>query len=465
MSSTARPRRTEVVPPTRLPDRRDVATLLATLLFGLAMISFRPFSPAAAEASGGDIVNQLGFGAVGAASLFCLLAFVDRRVLGRLIGFWWALLLGLFLLSVAHAADPATALRTAIFTLIGLLTMLAVLATPRDADSLSTVLAVAGLAVVGLCYAGLVLYPEIARHTADSLEPEHAGLWRGAFSHKNVAGPVMAGLSFAGLYLWRRGWRRSGGVLLAAALFFLAHTGSKTTTGLVPLAVLLVLGPSLLGLRRAVPLVFAGALAVAAVSTIGIVLSPPLWDLSQQVSPGLTYTGRTTLWSFLIEMIGNKPWLGYGYESFWGTPVVQLQERPFDSDWDIRGIVHGHNGYLDIAVLMGLPTLAVAVVAFLVVPMIDFLRVPGHRENVLLADFFMMTLIFTAFNAFLESFFFRRVDPVWLFFLLAVFGLRYVARFTIPRSVAPERRQGETPAPFGWTRPPDSAPAGVPGNH
>ncbi|MFN3549304.1 MAG: O-antigen ligase family protein [Mesorhizobium sp.] len=433
-------------------DRRSVATMLATLLFGVAMISLRPFSPSAAEATGGDIVNQLGFGAVGAASLFCLLAFVDRRVLAGLVGFWWALLLGFFLLSVANAADPSAAFRTAIFTLIGMLTMQAVLTTPRDADSLSTVLAVAGLAIVGLCYAGLVLYPDVARHTADSLEPEHAGLWRGAFSHKNVAGPVMAGLSFAGLYLLRRGWRWSGGLLLVSALIFLAHTGSKTTTGLVPLAIVLVMGPSLMGLRRAVPLIFAAALVVATVSTIGIVVSPALWDLSQQLSPGLTYTGRTTLWSFLLEMIAKKPWFGYGYESFWGTPVVQLQEMPFDSDWDIRGIVHGHNGYLDIAVLMGLPALAVAVIAFLLVPMSDFLRVPARRENVLLADFFMMTLMFTAFNAFLESFFFRRVDPVWLLFVLAVFGLRYVARFTIPSNVSPKEARRETGRAFDISR-------------
>ncbi|RST87077.1 O-antigen ligase family protein [Aquibium carbonis] len=432
MSSIARPRRTEPVQPAATLDRRGAATLFAAVLFGVSIISFRPFSPQAAEATGGDIVNQLGFGAVGIASLFCLLGFVDRRVLVRLVGFWWMVLIGVFLVSVANAADPSSAFRTAIFTLIGVLTMMAVLATPRDADSLSTVFSVTGLAIVALCYAGLVLYPDIARHTGDSLEPEHAGLWRGAFSHKNVAGPVMAALSFTGLYLLRRGWRWSGGLLLVSALYFLAHTGSKTTTGLVPLAILLVMGPSLIGLRRVVPLIFAVALVVSALATIGIVMSPTLWHLSQQVSPGMTYTGRTTLWSFLIEMIAHKPWFGYGYESFWSTPVVQLQELPFDAEWDIRGIVHGHNGYLDIAVLMGLPTLGVAVIAFLVVPMFDFLRVPRKRENILLADFFMMTLMFTAFNAFLESFFFRRVDPVWLFFVLAVFGLRYVARVTIP---------------------------------
>jgi O-antigen ligase len=36
-------------------------------------------------------------------------------------------------------------------------------------------------------------------------------------------------------------------------------------------------------------------------------------------------------------------------------------------------------------------------------------------------------VLFTALNAFLESFFFHRGDPVWLFFVLGVLGLRQVS--------------------------------------
>ncbi len=43
----------------------------------------------------------------------------------------------------------------------------------------------------------------------------------------------------------------------------------------------------------------------------------------------------------------------------------------------------------------------------------------------------LTVLFFTGLNAMLESFFFRRVDPVWLFFLISVFGLRLVARFEV----------------------------------
>ncbi len=435
MNSIVRPRRTDPEAIASRIPRRSVATALATVLLSVILVSFRPFDPAGSDASGGDVVNQIGFSALGGAALFSLFTFVDRRKLASLVSPWWLLMLSFFMLSVLNATDPASAFRTAMFTFIGIMTMAAIVAVPRDADAFATMLSVAGIAVVLICYAGLVLYPDIAIHTSNSAEPQHSGLWRGLFSHKNVAGPVMAALSFAGLYLFRRGRHWSGGFLFLAALFFLSNTGSKTTAGIVPLAILLVMGPGFFGLRKLVPVLFAGGLVLAAVATVGIVIWRPLWDLSQELSPGLTYTGRTALWSFSLEMLGDRPWTGYGYESFWGTTFLLNQDQPFDRTWDIRTIVHGHNGYLDIAVLMGIPALVVAIITFLLVPMVDFLRVENRRENVLLADLFMMILMFTAFNAFLESFFFRRADPVWLFFVLATFGLRYVARFPILRRI------------------------------
>ena len=415
---------------------RMAPTVIATALLTVILISFKPFEKFdPLTRTGGDAVNQLGFGLLGAVSIFSLLAFADRRMLAGLLSPWWLLMLAFFMLSVFNADDPSSAMRTAAFTLIGIMTMAVVLTLPRDADSFSTALAVAGFSVVGLCYVGLVIYPDLARHTADSLEPEHAGLWRGLYSHKNVAGPVMASLSFAGLYLFRRGWHWAGGLLFILALFFMSNTGSKTTAGLVPLAIILVIGPSIFGLRRLAPLVFALALGGAAIGTVGIVLSPALWDMSQAIAPGLTYTGRTSLWIFLLEHIAQRPWTGFGYESFWGTMRVFTTDQPFDRDWDIRGIVHGHNGYLDLAVLMGLPALAVAIITFILAPLRDFLRVPRLRENVLVADFFLMILLFTALNALLESFFFRRADPVWLFFILATLGLRQAARFPMATRV------------------------------
>ena len=52
-----------------------------------------------------------------------------------------------------------------------------------------------------------------------------------------------------------------------------------------------------------------------------------------------------------------------------------------------------------------------------------------------MADFFMMCLTFSLMNAFLESFFFRRADPVWLLVVMACFGLRMTARIPIATRV------------------------------
>lgn len=435
MSSIASPKRTERAHGlASLADaftREGMATTIAALLLTIVIVSFRPFQPAGAEATGGDIVNQLGFGSLGAISIFALLTFADRRVVAALFAPSFFLLMGCFLFSVAHATDPSSALRAASFTLIGILVMATVLAIPRDADSFSMVIAFAGITIVVLCYVGLVLFPNEAKHTTASAEPQHAGLWRGVFSHKNIAGPVMACLSFGGLYLARRGWRASGFFLLAAAMIFMMNTGSKTTAGLVPLSIMMVALPGIVGMRLVTPILFLLAIVGTAVGTLGIVFIDPLREYVHQNMPNLTYTGRTTLWEYAGEMIAKRPWTGYGYESFWGTPVVLDSDQPFDRAWDIREIVHGHNGYLDIAIVMGIPTLCVAAYAFFIAPIRDYMRIPLLKENIYLGDFFMMVLLFTALNAFLESFFFRRADPVWLFFIFSIIGLRLVARFPV----------------------------------
>jgi O-antigen ligase len=440
MSNTASLRRTEHAPLSAAFTWRGVATAVAALLDTVTLVSFRPFQPdgagLTAADSGGDIVNQLGFGALGGVSIAALLMLVDPKVLRTLLAPSFVVMMGCFFFSVAHATDPGSAMRTAFFTLIGMVTIAAVLTLPRDAESFSTVLIFTTLFVMGLSYVGLYVFPNEALHTAQSQEPEHAGLWRGVFTHKNIAGPVMACFSFAGLYLFRRGRRAYGALVFLLALNFMLHTGSKTTVGMVPISMMVVILPSLIGMRIGTPIVFALALVGTAVGTLGIVFIPFVKHLAAVHFPGLTYTGRTTLWEFAGGMLAKKPWAGYGYESFWGTPLLFNQEQPFDRAWDIRTIVHGHDGYLDIAVLMGIPTLCVFVYSFLLVPMRDYMRVPKLKENIYLADFCMMVLLFTSLNAFLESFFFHRADPVWLFFVLGVLGLRQATQRQIVRIAA-----------------------------
>lgn len=438
MSNTGTLRKTEAISAETLIAR--AATGIAALLFTVAIVSFRPFQPGGAvlepgAAPSGDALNQLGFGGLGALAFFAMVCFAKPKIVSALFSPWWMLLLAMMAFSVLNAADPSSAMRTALFTFIGIIIMLGVLALPRDADSFSTALSIMCVTVLVLSYAGIVLMPGVAIHSAASQEPQHAGLWRGLFSHKNVAGPVMACISFAGFYLYRRGWRGIGAGIFIAAMIFVWNTGSKTSAGTVPLAMLAIAAPSLIGMRRLTVALFLTAIVGTAVGTLGVVFLPPVKALAAELFPGLTYSGRTALWEFAGEMLAKRPWTGFGFDSFWGTRLLSDTVQPFDREWDIRTIVHGHNGYVDIALTMGIPALCVALIAFVVEPMRDYMRIPHRRENIFLGDFFMMALLFTLLNASLESFFFRRADPVWLFVVFSTFGLRLVARFPVKAKV------------------------------
>jgi O-antigen ligase len=437
MSSTGTLRKTERTAGAEAFPAARVATIIAAVLFTTVIMSFHPMQPAGADftpEAGGDAVNQIGFSALGGLALFGLLGFANPRVIQVFFSPWWLLVLAFFVVSVMHAADPSAAARAAFFTVIGILTIVAVLALPRDADSFSAAIAFAGITIVVVSYIGIVLLPGAAIHTTNSAEPQHAGLWRGVFAHKNIAGPVMSCFAFGGLYLVRRGWRWIGAFLLIAATIFMANTGSKTTAALVPLTFAVVVLPGLIGMRQVTVALFAIAFVGTGVATLGIVFIDPLREYVHANFPDLTYTGRVTLWEFGREMLAKHPWFGYGYDSFWGSKMLINTDNPFDRPWDIREIVHGHDGYLDVALVMGIPAVCAFVFTFLIEPLRDYMRIPHLKENIYLGDFFMMVLLFTALNGFLESFFFRRADPVWLFFVMAVLGLRLVARIPIRSS-------------------------------
>jgi O-antigen ligase len=420
---------------------RSLRLWLASAIFMAIMVSFKPLSGSdfavSATSASGDIVNQLGFGSLGLLSIGCLLCFIDRRVLYVLADAYWLALLAFVAVSLIVFKGPDAAVRVFVFTAFALTGILAVLALPKDFDSFLTVIATGAIAVLVLSYVGLIIKPYAAIHQAAGAEAIHAGLWRGIYQHKNIAGPVMASFAFAGILLVRADRKRLGWAIIVAATLFVMNTGSKTSAGLVPLAALMVLLPGIFGLRLLAPLFFATTLALFGIFTIGFVLFEPIREFVLAIAPGTTYTGRTSLWAFAVEKISAAPLFGYGLESFWETAVAKGAENPFDLAWDVRLSVHAHNGYLDLALALGLPGTVFFLVTMILRPMADYLGTGQDKHSVLLADFFLMVLIFTALNACLESFFLRRADPVWMCFFLAVAGLRLTAK--LPRL---QRSQG-----------------------
>ena len=430
MSSTAVPNTTETSFEAQASGA--VRTLLAAAIFVCLLVTFTPFqAESAAGAGAGNAVNQLGYGTLGVLALASHFLFTDRRAALSLLRPAWLLMGAWLLFSVTRSAWPADALRAVLFSLFAMVAATGTLCLPPNGRSFRIAFAAAALAVLGLSYLGVLALPAAAIHGAGGDEPQHAGLWRGIYSHKNIAGPVMAALFFGGIYLVRSGDRWLGWTITVLAAVFVYKTGSKTTAGLVPLVAGLIVAARVFGGRLLPAAILLAAVAAMGVLTLGAAISPFLDGILQAIVPDATFTGRMDLWRFALDVMRERQWTGFGFESFWLTPVVLGAETPFELSWDPRGIVNSHSGYLDIAIAMGWPALGLAALVLVILPFKDYVRCRPSPENRRLADFFLMVLAFALLNSFLESYLFKRADPVWMLTWISIVGLRLAARFPI----------------------------------
>lgn len=409
----------------------ELRPILAVAVLVLIWVSFRPFAGGSSQEIESSVLNQIGYTGLLAVTLFTFLTTIDRRAVFIYLSAPWMLIIALFIFSTTSSPIPADAHRAVAFTLIAFLLAASFIVLPRNADELSNVLAIACFLVLGLSYAGVVLWPNAAIHQFFESESQHGGLWRGIYIHKNITGPIMAVIVFAGVYLVRRGRWISGAAIGLLALFFIAQTGSKTSLIVAPAVAAIILLPTMAGMRGLSAFLVLVAVLTTHAMTIGTVYSSTLDAILRSVDPVTTFTGRIGIWEFTKPFVSSHLWSGYGYDGFWGSDMVLTAEKPFDSEWDPRGIIHGHNGYLDVVLILGLPAMLLFVWVSLIAPIIDYLRVPKLKENVFLSDFLFMIVAFTAMNSALESFYFRRVDPVWLTLVIALFGLRLVARLPV----------------------------------
>jgi len=414
---------------------RGMAIMLSALGLALILISLQPYVSVSMVSedgvSQGSPVNQYGFLAAGLVFAVAMASLASRKALTSLLtpGF---LLLGL-LLAYSVATSPAydQTLRAVILTVIGMFIAFSVIVLPRGERDFQIALTLALLAGLAMSYGGLIVFPDLATHGYDAYEPQHSGLWRGHFSHKNIAGPVMCVVAICGLYLMRSGQGLIGFVIFVAGALFVVQTGSKTTSGLFPVAILIVMSATIFGRAAAAILLTLVALAGAYLFTIGSLSHPRISYLVLDILGDETYTGRTTLWEFSLSRIMDHPWFGFGLYNFWGTGNVLGLDAPFEAAWDYRYIIHGHNNYLDILLNLGFVGGGLLIWILFVAPMFNYARARRNPGNRKLADMFFMIIVFMSLLSFLESFFLARNDPIWLMHVFAVFGLHLLARFDI----------------------------------
>jgi O-antigen ligase len=64
-----------------------------------------------------------------------------------------------------------------------------------------------------------------------------------------------------------------------------------------------------------------------------------------------TLSGRTSVWREVIKAISEHPWLGYGFQSFWGGLTAESTRIVLTLDWNFG---YAHNGFLEVLLQVGL---------------------------------------------------------------------------------------------------------------
>ena len=109
---------------------------------------------------------------------------------------------------------------------------------------------------------------------------------------------------------------------------------------------------------------------------------------------------------------------------------MPIRNLPEGKEW-AEYASHSHNGYLDTALAMGLPGLALLIAVLVIAPLRNFHAADRGGNNGPLTMALLRIWLFGLYLSSMESFFLDRADPLWFTFLLAVFGLHYLARFRL----------------------------------
>jgi O-antigen ligase len=274
-----------------------------------------------------------------------------------------------------------------------------------------------------------LLAPHLSIHQAtDAQEPALAGDWRGSFGHKNGAAPVMVLLLFIGIYVSRLGALLSGATIIGLSGLFLLNSGGKSALALCVAVFLLTGLVSVIKTFWFRAVICLTPLLTLNLLSVGTVISDGLENIAKMLPFDTTFTGRTDIWTFAFQALQQRLATGYGFAAFWGSSSIR--DLPEGKEW-AEFASHSHNGYLDTALAMGLPGLLLLIVVLVIGPLRNFQAADRGGNSGPLATMLLQIWLFGLYLSSMESFFLDRADPIWFTFLLAVFGLHYLARFRL----------------------------------
>ena len=341
---------------------------------------------------------------------FALLGFRLSRTLAYLNTNKWLLVLtGLAVFSVSWSSVPSISLRQAI-ALIGSTGFAIYLASRFTFEE--------QLKILGWSF-GIGLFTSFLFAfliPAYGIMP--SGSWRGIYPHKNGLGESMF-VCFLTFYFLSISAKKHQLLfktccLLSVVLILLG----QSVTSLVSVIFIFSTAQGLkLVSFKSKKRVLGILLFLIAVAMILFLLVININTLLGLYDRDITLTGRTPLWESLWVFIEKKPWLGYGYGSFFSG-----LHRETDIIWKVHDWVppHAHNGFIQVWLYIGVIGLAIFSIGYFYSIFNALFKYLVSKELKMLWIFLL--LLYTIFFNLTEVSFLSR-GMLWILSLTAIYSM------------------------------------------
>jgi exopolysaccharide production protein ExoQ len=245
------------------------------------------------------------------------------------------------------------------------------------------------------------------------------------FANPNLHGIEAACLAIAAAVGLRMTGRRAPYMtLLAFALAMAVMSKSRTALAALVVAGAVTLAVSVRRARLATVAVVVVSLAFAVVvfapDVIGGAHQALLLGRSAAAEDPTTLSGRTMLWQDLLDFVSDRPWLGYGFDSFW-TPV-HIDIVSLRRGWVIT---QAHSGYIES--LLNVGWLGLIILVLMLVGALRSAIVRFRRTRTAVTLFAVAMLVWYMVNMFAEAVPESHVSTFVVMVILVHFALRGAA--------------------------------------
>jgi exopolysaccharide production protein ExoQ len=257
----------------------------------------------------------------------------------------------LFMASSVWSIDPDLSLRRGLQYVFFIVGLIGVASNLTDDEYLEIIDSIC-LACAVISIALIFVAPDIAWMGGDEEETsDDIRYLAGLFTHKNFLGEIVAVGSLATAHCFRTKQTSRLRSLVKAAIYLITVLLARSGTSLM--VIMFIYGCSFIvwmhrqggGWRT-----IGRSMTIAAVPLVLVtVLFPDI--LLELLGKDPTLTGRTILWAIVVDKIGERPILGWGFFAFWGDqhPIAGVISGALG--WTVP---HAHNAILETSLEIGM---------------------------------------------------------------------------------------------------------------